>query len=74
MELLKNHHQTPHEIEVVHYQLMYLEPELLILHEIVSEQDISLQVIGVPTTVVQIYCLVILHPRHKLEIPVCCDF
>ena len=71
MELWKIHHQTPHEIEVRHDQLMGLEPGILILHEMVSDQNISLHVSGVTTWVVHIYCLEILHPRHKLEIPMC---
>ena len=38
------HSQTPHGIEVRHDQPLGSEPEPLILHEIVSDQDISLQV------------------------------
>ena len=71
MELWKIHHQTPHEIEAVHDQFMGLESDLLILHEMVSVQDISLQVSRIPTWVFQIYVLPILHPRHKQEIPMC---
>ena len=63
------HHKAPHYIEVIPDQLLGLEPELLILNEIVSDQDISLHVIGVTTWVVQIHCLEILHLRHKLDIP-----
>ena len=74
MDLWKIHHQTPHEIEVRHDQLMGLEPGLLIIHEMVSDQDRPLQVIEVPTWAVQIYRLEILHPRHKLDIPTCGDF
>ena len=36
------HHQTPHEIEVRHDQFLGLEIDLMILHEMVSDQDISL--------------------------------
>ena len=70
----KIHHQTPHEIEVEHDQLLALEPELLILNEMVSEKDRSLQVSGANTCVVQIYCLEILHTIHKVDSPVCVDF
>ena len=31
------HHQTPHEIEVRHNQLLGLEPELLIMNEMMSD-------------------------------------
>ena len=55
MELLKFHHQTPHEIEVRHDQLMGLEPEIPILHEMISDQDISLRMSGVTTWLVHIY-------------------
>ena len=71
---VENYHQTPHEIEVIHDQFLGLEPGLLILHEMLSDQDIILQVIGVPTWVVQICYLAILHPLHKLDIPICGDF
>ena len=59
---------------MIHDQLLGLEPGLLILHEMVSDQYISLNVSGVPTWVVQIYCFKILHLRHKLDIPMCGDF
>ena len=36
------HHQKPHEIEVRHDQLLGLEPEPLIMYDIVSDQDRSL--------------------------------
>ena len=49
------HHQTPHKIEVRHDQFLGLEPDLLILHEIVIDQYISLNISGVPTLLVQIY-------------------
>ena len=55
MELWKIHHQTPHAIEVRHDQLMDLEPEMLIIYEIVSDQDISLHMSGVTTRVVHLY-------------------
>ena len=71
MELCKIHHQTPHEIEVILDQLLGLVPELLILNEIVSVQDISLHLIRSPTWLVQIYCLALLYPRHKVYIPMC---
>ena len=48
MELWKIHHQTPHKVEVIHDQLMGLGPEPSILHEIASNQDRSLNVIGSP--------------------------
>ena len=60
------HHQTPHEIQVRHDQLMGLETELLIHNEMVSDQDRSLHMIRVTNWLFQLYCLVILHPRHKL--------
>ena len=68
------HHQTPHKIEVRHDQFLGLEPDLLILHEIVIDQYISLNISGVPTLLVQIYCLEILHPRHIMDSPMCGDF
>ena len=71
MELWKIHHQKPHEIEVLHEQLLVLEPELLILHEMLSYQYISLHVIRDPAWLVQICCLAIFHPGHTLEIPMC---
>ena len=74
MEMWKIHNQTPHEIEVRHEKLLGLELELLIMHEMVSYQDKSLHMIGVTTWAVQIYCLEILHPRHKLDRPMCGDF
>ena len=74
MPSLMNGRQTPHEIEARHNQLLGLEPELLILHEIMSDRDRPLHVSGVTTWVVQICCLEILNPRHKLEIPMCGDF
>ena len=51
------HHQTPHEIEVRNNQFLGLEAGLLILLEMVSEQYISVNMSGVPTLLVQIYCL-----------------
>ena len=74
MELWKIHHQTPHEIEAVHDQFMGLESDLLILHEMVSVQDISLHVIRITTLVFHICLLEILHPRHKLDSTMCGDF
>ena len=68
------HHQAPHEIEVKHDKLLGLEPELLIMHEMVSVQDIYLHLSDVTTWVVQLYCLAILHLRNKLESPMCGDF
>ena len=68
------HNQTPHEIEVRHDQLLGLEPELLILNEMLSVQDISLHVNRVPTWVVQLYCPLPLNPRHRMERPICGDF
>ena len=53
---------------------MRLEPELLILNEMVSAKDIFLHVSGVTTWVVHIYFLEILHPIHKLDSPMCGDF
>ena len=55
MELWKIHHQTLHEIEEIHEQLMGLGAELLILHELVSVQDIPLRVSGVTIWVVHLY-------------------
>ena len=74
MELWKIHHQTPHEIEAVHDQFMGLESDLLILHEMVSVQDISLHVIRVTTWLVQIYRLAILHLGHNMDRSMCGDF
>ena len=74
MELWEIHHQTPHEIEARHDHLLGLEPELMILHELVSDQDIYLHVRGVATWVVHIYCIAIFNPIHKLDIPMCGDF
>ena len=74
MELWKNHHKTPHEIEARYDQFLDLEPELLILHEIVSGQDRYLHVSGVPNWLIKLCGLEILHPRHKLYIPMCGDF
>ena len=45
----------PHEIDMKHDQLLGLEPELLILHELVIDQYRYLHVNGVPTWVVQLY-------------------
>ena len=64
MGMWKTHYQKPHEIEVRHYQFLGLESEQLILHELSSDQDRSLPVIGVPTWVVHLYCLAIFQPRH----------
>ena len=74
MELWKIHHQIPHEIEAKHEQFLGLEPELLIMHEMVRHQDISLHMSRVTNRVVQIYFLVILHPRHKLDSSMCGDY
>ena len=65
------HHQKPHEIKVRQDQFLGLEPELLILHEILIDQDRYLRVIKVTNWAVQIYYLKIFHPIHKLDIPVC---
>ena len=40
MELLRTHHQTLHGIEVRHEQFLVSEPDPLLLHEMVSDQDI----------------------------------
>ena len=40
----------------------------------VSDQDRYLYVSGVTTWVVQLCCLAILYPRHKLDSPMCGDF
>ena len=48
------HHQTPHEMEVRHDQLLGLEPDLLTLHVMVLDQDIYLHINGIPTWVVQV--------------------
>ena len=71
MELWKISHQKPLEIEVRYEQLLGLEPELLILRVMVGEKDRSLHVSRIPTWLVQLYLLEILHPRHKLYIPMC---
>ena len=68
------HHQKPHEIQVRNDQLLGLEAGLLILLEIVSDKDRSVHMSGFLTWLVQIYCLEILHPRYKLDIPMCGDF
>ena len=54
-----------------HDQLLLLGPELLILHEMVIVQDRTLQVIRVPTWVVQLYFPGILHLGHKLDNLMC---
>ena len=51
-----------------------LELELLIMHKIVSDQYRFLHMSGVPTWIFQLDCLEILHPRNKLEIPMCVFF
>ena len=51
------HHQTPHEIEVRHDQLLGLKTGTLILHETVSDQNKPLHVSRVPTWLSQLYCL-----------------
>ena len=51
----KINHQKPHVIEAKYEQLMDSESEILILHEIVSEKYISLNVSAVPILLVQIY-------------------
>ena len=61
--------QNPHAIEVIHEHLLGLEPGPLILNEMVSDQDISLRMSGVPTRVIHICFLTILDPRHKLDSP-----
>ena len=68
------HNQTPHKIRVRRDQFLDLESEILILHEIVIYQYISLQESWVPTLLFQIYWLIFLHPRHKLDRPMCADF
>ena len=74
MEMRKIHHQTTHVIEVRHDQFMGLEPEILILHEILINRDKSLHVIRVPTWLFQLCFIAILHPRHKLYSPMGGDF
>ena len=64
----------PHKIKVIHKQFLGLEPDLLILHEMVIVQDIYLHVSGFPIWVVQLFFLEIFHPRHKMDIPMCSDF
>ena len=54
MELWKIHHQIPHEIVVIHDQLLGLEAEIMVLHEMVSDQDRSLHMYRVTTWVVQL--------------------
>ena len=68
------YYQTSHKIDVRHYKLLSLVPELLILNWMVSVQDISLHMIGVTNWVVQIYFLVILYLMHKQDIPMCGNF
>ena len=67
MELQKVHHQITHKIEVRHDQFLGLEPELLILHAMASDQYTALHMSMVTTWVVQTYCLAILNPIHKLD-------
>ena len=74
MELWKIHNQTQQYIEVEQDHLMDLEPELLIPHEMFSDRDRSLHMIGVTTWVGQICCLTILNTIHKLNRPICGDF
>ena len=68
------HHQTPHEIEVKHDQLLDLEPDLLIMYKMISDQDRSLHVSRVLTWVVQIYFPAIFNTNNKLDSPMCDDF
>ena len=68
---VKNHHQIPHGIEARHDQFWGRELELLILHKMVSGQDISLYVSVVPIWVIQLCYLVTLYPIHKLNSSVC---
>ena len=70
----KIHHQTLHETEVRHDQLLGLELEILILHEMVADQDRSLHVSGVPTWLVHLCGLKIFDPIHKLDSPMCGEF
>ena len=74
MELWKSHHQTQHVIGVIHDQFLGWEPEPLSLHKMVRDQDRSLYMSGVTTWVRQICCLVIFHPRYRLNSPICCAF
>ena len=74
MGLCKTHHQKTHEIEVIHDQVLGLEPELPILNEMASVKDRSLHVRGVPNWIFQLYFLTILHQRHKLDRPICGEF
>ena len=67
------HHQKPRGIAVRHDQFLGLGPELLILHEMVSIPDIFLHTIVDTTWLGQIYCLEILHPKHKPDIPMRVD-
>ena len=73
-ETVEMHRQKPHKIEVRHDQFLGLETDLMILHEMVSDQDISLRMGGFTTWVVQMYCLAILNLKHKLDNPNCGDF
>ena len=50
---------------------MVLEPDIMILHRMVSEKDIYLNVSRVNNWEIQISCLAISHPRHKMYIPMC---
>ena len=68
-KLWKMNNQIPHKIKARHDQFPGLQPEILILHEMVSDQDRSLHMIRVPTWVVQLYCLEILYQRHKYAYP-----
>ena len=74
MELRIGHHRTPHKIEMRHDQLLGLEPELQILHEMVIDQDLPLRVIRVATWLVHRHLLAILYIKHKLYSPMCGDF
>ena len=58
------------KIEVRHEKLLGLELELLILHEMVSDKYRLMHMSGVLTWVFHIFSLEILHPIHKLDIPV----
>ena len=73
-ELWETHHQTPHEIGVRNDQFLGWEPDLLILHKMVSDKDISMHARRVATWVIHLYWLEILHLRHKLDIPMCGGF
>ena len=69
MVMLITCHQTSHLIEVRHYQFLGWVPNTLSLHDMVNDQDISLNVSTVPTSSNHLCYFVTFHIRHILGSP-----